>query len=430
MRITQEELDTLYECLMDTYIDWDRSQPEKNSNWTVERYCKYNFGPIIGKYLENDEQLFRIISDEYSNEDILMIVKPKVDRKLAKFHSQTELNLFEKLENELYKKQQELLERGLIEEWLLKYFSPNFNTEYIKVDENHIRGLCYVSYGYEDYCNKLTSVYNPDISNLQNLYKNIFGKNSQLHKYGLIEIDSQCELMAMDPPRFYDARVDKTIDLSNMPKQLVDLLIDKKDLYNRISVRGSNANLHIYDGRYTLQTLMEAVAFGNIFSIKNLGAISVTKLFSANYDDTLWIKIDSSNITFEELCAEELKFENSIITQVLHLEYRHMDAEVIITHLDHEFVFYSVSDYKDRKSNSKVKGTEQQRLKSFKIDGAKIPLNMPCEHSVNQAGSVQGEIEKVNEKVPFLIFVLKSYFKHTDLLDEYFQDLTNKAVPL
>lgn len=424
MRIEQEEFDTLYECLMDTYINWSRSQPEENSNWNVERYCKYNFGPIIGKYLENDEQLFRIISDEYSNEDILMIVKLKVDRILAKLGAQTELNLFEKLDYELYKKQQELLERGQIEEWLLKYFSPSFNTKYIQANDNHIRGLCYVSYGYMAYCNKLTSIYNPDISNLQNLYKNIFGKNSQLHKYGLIEIDSQCELMAMDPPRFYDARIDKTIDLLNMPKQLVDLLIDKKDLYNRISVRGSNANLHIYDGRYTLQTVMEAVEFGNIFSIKNLGTIPVTKLSSANYDDTLWIKIDSSNITFEELCAEELKFENSIITQVLHLEYRHTDTEVIITHLDHEFVFYSESDYKDRKGYSGVKGTEQQRLKSFKIDGAKIPLNMQCEHSVNKVGTAQGQIEKVNEKVPFLIFVLKSYFKHTDLIDEYFQDLT------
>ncbi|MCH5344550.1 MAG: hypothetical protein J1E64_10970 [Acetatifactor sp.] len=425
MRVMQEEFDTLYECLMDTYIDWDRSKPKENSNWTVERYCKYNFGPIIGKYLEQDEQLFRIVSDEYSNEDILMIVKPDIDRNLAKFDSKTELDLCEKLENELYKKQQELLESGQIEEWLKNYFSPNFNTEYIKADENHIRGLCYVSYGYMAYRNKLTSIYNPDISNLQNLYKNIFGKNSQLHKYGLIEIDSQCELMAMNPPRFYDARIDKTINLSNMPKQLVDLLIDKKDLYDRISVRGSNANLHIYNGRYTLQTLMEAVEFGKIFSIKNLGIISGTKLYSADYNDALWVKIDSSNITFEELCAEELKFENSIVTQVLHLEYQGTDTDVIITHLDHEFVFYSESDYKDRKSNPGVKGKEQQRLKSFKIDGAKIPLNMPCEHSVNRAGTAQGEVEKVNEKVPFLIFVLKSYFKHTDLIDEYFQDLTS-----
>lgn len=411
---------------MNTYIDWSRSQPGENPNWTVERYCKYNFGPIIGKYLENDKQLFKIISDEYTNRDILMIVKPEIDRQMEKFHSQTELNIFDKHQYLSYKRQQELLEREEIEEWLTDYFSPSFNTEYIQAEINHIRGLCYVSYGYTAYCNKITSIFNPDTSNLQNLYKNIFGKESQLYKYKLIEIDSQCELMAIDPPRLYDARINKTIELSNIPKQLVDLFISNKDLYNRLSIRGSNAKSHIFDGRYTLQSAMEGLEFGKYFSIKNLSEIPITKLYSANYDDALWIKIDSLNITFEELYAEVYKFENSIITQVLHLEYQNTDTEVIITHLDHEFVFYSKSDYETRKRNSEIKGTEQHRLKSFKIDGAKIPLNMQCKHYIIKGGTTQGEIEEISENVPFLIFVLKCYFKHTDLINEYFHDFISK----
>ena len=38
------------------------------------------------------------------------------------------------------------------------------------------------------------------------------------------------------------------------------------------------------------------------------------------------------------------------------------------------------------------------------------------------------EFDRVTESIPFIVFVLKSYFKHFDLIDEYFTDLLNNTL--
>ena len=279
----------------------------------------------------------------------------------------------------------------------------------------------YVDYGYKKYRERVESVYNSDINKLKKLYAGVYGKDSQLYKYGLIEIDDSCELMAIDPPRVYDAKINKTINLKHVPKELVEVFLREKSLIGKLSLRGSNT--YICDGKNTLQHLMEEVEIGEIFSITNFNRIPVTKLYSTNYNDSLWVKVDASNITFEELCKDEEKYDDSIITQVLHLEYKKTDSNTLITHLDHELVFYTEEEYKQRQGQHDVKGTSKRRLKSFKIDNAKIPLDLPCPRQINERDTLLDEIIRKKEEVPFLIFVLKSYFKHKDLIDEYFQSL-------
>ena len=129
-------------------------------------------------------------------------------------------------------------------------------------------------------------------------------------------------------------------------------------------------------------------------------------------------------MTFEELCRNEDNYNDSIITQVVHLQYKKDNANITITHIDHEFVFYSSDEYALRKANSSVKGTKIKRLKSFKIDDAKIPINYICNRDINIYNLRKPEFH--HERVPFLIFVIKSYFKHKDLIDEYFAGLLSK----
>ena len=199
-------------------------------------------------------------------------------------------------------------------------------------------------------------------------------------------------------------------------------------MYGKLSLRASNISNNIFNGKYELQSLMEAVQIGKIFSIDGFSNIPVTKLYSAEYMDCLWIRIDESNATFEELCKDKTFYKDAIVTQVVHLEYRNDHDNIMITHLDHEFVFYDKSEYEKRINKADVKGEKYPRLKSFKIDNAHIPIDFPCTRTIvieNNFGN--GTIQKT-ETVPFLIFILKCYFNHTDLIDEYFTNLkTNFA---
>lgn len=91
--------------------------------------------------------------------------------------------------------QEELLylENGEINHWLSHYFIPYINSGNFKIDENHIKGLCYVMYGYENYKDSISNIYCPNTENLEQLYQGILGKNSELHKYKLIEMTDNCE---------------------------------------------------------------------------------------------------------------------------------------------------------------------------------------------------------------------------------------------
>lgn len=124
--------------------------------------------------------------------------------------------------------------------------------------------------------------------------------------------------------------------------------------------------------------------------------------------------IDRDNITFEELCEDFTEFNNMIVTQVIHLQYKCIKGVDYITHLDHEYIFYSIDEYEKRINNIYQKGEAQKRMKSFKIDNSMIPFHVKvCVKNENTDG-----ISEKNEL--FLYYVLDCYFKHKDLLSEYF----------
>lgn len=172
---------------------------------------------------------------------------------------------------------------------------------------------------------------------LKSLYQGILDKGSELYTYKLIEVTPACEMLAIDPPRIYDPRIDKTFYLSNVSKELLNTFIELgiSKLYDKISLRVSNSTLNIFNGKYQEQTLSEAVERGKIFSIQNISDIPVTKLYSENYEDSLWIRSTDSEITFEELCEHESIFNGSTITQVIHLSYLNKGNETFVTHIDH-----------------------------------------------------------------------------------------------
>lgn len=112
------------------------------------------------------------------------------------------------------------------------------------------------------------------------------------------------------------------------------------------------------------------------------------------------------NITFEEfneedeLLNEYFHITGLKVTNVVHLKYFQENSGTYIEHIDHEYIFYSMEGYELRKNNHLQKGNAKKRIKTFKIDKSKIPLN--------------------NEKdIEFLEFILKECLTHIDLIEEF-----------
>ena len=424
MKTNIATLQALYDRIYNIYNEWTKVNLQNNGQWSTERICKYNFGPVLGLYFEKDKCLIDILNDEFSDEELCTMLIPIKEIALNEL-LEAENDLMTEGKSKSYQDELELLRGGKIKEWIDRFFIPCFNIRIFEIDESHFRGLCYVMYGYENYRRSITSVYCGNIDILKDLYQGVLDKGSELYTYKLIEVTPTCEMLAIDPPRIYDSRIDKTFYLSNVSKELLNTFIElgASKLYDKISLRVSNSILNIFDGKYELQTILEAVERGKVFSIQNIGDIPVTKLYSVNYADSLWIKSTDSEITFEELCEHESTFNGSTITQVIHLSYLNKGNETVVTHIDHEFVFYSKSDYEKRKINSDVKGNEYTRLKSFKIDKANIPLTLPIKRNVTLYDESTDTVLHKVETIPFIVYILKSYLKHTDLIDEYFAKL-------
>ncbi len=425
MKTKPETLQALYDKIYNVYNEWIKFDTKNKLHWSTERYNNYLWGPVVGLYIEKDKSLIDILNDDFEDSELYDLLIPIKEKALNKLLYAPESNLMTKLQCNSYQNELSLLRDRKINDWLNKFFIPCITSGCFEIDESHFRGLCYVTYGYENYKHDLTSIYCGDTDILRQLYQGVLGKNSDLYTYKLIEITSACEMLAIEPPRIYDSRINKTLYLVNVSKELLDTFIElgKLNLYKKISVRVYNSIINIFDGRYRMQTISESIEMGKIFSVQHIGEIPVTKLYSVNYEDSLWVKISDSEITFEELYENETAFNSSIITQVIHLNYLRKNTETLITHLDHEFVFYSKSDYEKRKTNSDIKGNKYSRLKSFKIDKANIPLTLPIKRNLNLYNEASGEISRKEETVPFIIYILKCYLKHTDLIDEYFSKL-------
>ena len=157
------------------------------------------------------------------------------------------------------------------------------------------------------------------------------------------------------------------------------------------------------------------------FLLLSTGPYSVSKLYSTKYEDCLWVVIDPENIIFEEICEDFETFEDMVVTQVVHLQYKNLAGEICITHLDHEYIFYTLDEYGKRMRDVTQKGTAKQRMKSFKIDNSKIPFDFRCEISRKDEDGNDLPVEKEQ----FLCYVLECYFKHKDLLSEYFQKVNS-----
>ncbi|MCP1465552.1 hypothetical protein [Pseudomonas sp. S3E17] len=148
---------------------------------------------------------------------------------------------------------------------------------------------------------------------------------------------------------------------------------------------------------------LENLEYGSFFSFRALELPKFSKFYNSKcFDDSLWIHVDhkKSSITFEELYRDFPERDGCIATQVIHLELTKGESDFFISHLDHEYIIYTLDEYINRQTNPKQKG--HKKCKTFKIDNARIPFDYKCSDR------------------HFIFQVLDSHFNNKELIREYF----------
>ncbi len=221
--------------------------------------------------------------------------------------------------------------------------------------------------------------------------------DQQFAKYGLITLDENFRISnTKERQSIVDCRIEKHYTL-DVPGQLLAAieLARNQALLGRLSFN--------VDGISSRSIALEGVEYGAIFDFDALKLPDMTRIYDeAAYENSLWIKVDKAknSMTFEELVDDFGELNNQVITQVLHLEFFQENDKYYISHLDHEYILYSLLEYADRQRNGNVKGHD--KLKTFKVDNARLPLNW----------SFDGKF--------FLFIALNAYFRNKELIQEYF----------
>lgn len=219
----------------------------------------------------------------------------------------------------------------------------------------------------------------------------------QFSKYSLISMNKNIEIFNnKDSQTIRDDRIGKHfwIDIPRKLLTSIEELIKNKMLLD-VSFRIDYVSDYL--------PAMEEKEFGTPLRLKISSLPELSKFYSTDkYENNLWVRhdVEKQSLTFEEMMADFEVIGEDIVTQVIHLEYKAQGEHFFITHLDHEFIIYTLDNYQERLSDANIKG--HRKVKTFKIDNSMIPFNI----------KINGEL--------FLVQVLDSYFKNYDLIHEYF----------
>lgn len=239
---------------------------------------------------------------------------------------------------------------------------------------------------------------------LAQTYKYI-NDDEQYEKYKLLKINDYRKLVKVRFFHLTDTRIEDE-NYIFLDKSLSEKICEKlKDLKDKGYIKELSLRPNYCFKISKIIPSAEEIEFGKVFKFANLNQVLPTKLYSIENEDTLWINIEKKNITFEEILKDFEIIKNDIIrTQVIHCEYFEEKGKFYISHMDHEYIFYSLEEYVKRLSDIKQKGNILKRIKTFKIDNSKIPFIL--EDGMN-----------------VLLFFLNEYFKSEKLLLEYFQKI-------
>ncbi len=398
-----------YDELNSIFDLWYRSQLELTNKFYATKDHVYNKNYIYSLLQDSAPQLLNEVYPFIRSiksglkEKIIYLYKVRLNEDISKYIKMVGIDMFNKALSEQFNKR------------LLHTYEEIIN------EINHNNSVCGYTTSNEEFIitKVLYDQYIPtkhgrfDKENI-NLLEEFFETNgislseidNQYNKYGLLTISDEFDLVNVQyNPMLYHKKVESFIRFDEVSKNLFYKLIELKSRGEIINL-ALRPDYHCAEDKLGLSYLTEEVERGITFSLENFERDSITKLYSNNYDNQLWINIENANITFEEFLDNFIVYKESIVTQVIHAEYTVTNGDIYITHIDHEFIFYTLEEYEKRKSNPNQKGEARTRFKTFKIDDSKIPVTDA--HSNN-----------------FFLFVLEEYFINKDLIQEYFNSIPN-----
>ena len=295
---------------------------------------------------------------------------------------------------------------GYVEIYVNLYnnFHNNDGNNYIR---NNFKYFYVADLLYQDYkkdinkqeilCFKYSSVVKQEY---QNIGIDIENTDTQFKKYNLLSLNSYFEIANYkDSQTVYDSRVRKHFYIK-VPRKLLFAI---KTLLSSNNIASVCFRVD-YVSKYI--PVMEEMEFGSPLKLNLESLPELSRFYSAdNFNDNLWVNHNKfeRTLTFEEHLDDFQVIDDSIVTQVVHLEYKRENNLYVISHIDHEYILYTMEQYNNRLNDSTVKG--YKKVKTFKIDHSNIPFNY-----------------KFNNEY-FLYIVLDSYLNNTELIEEYFNTI-------
>ncbi len=223
--------------------------------------------------------------------------------------------------------------------------------------------------------------------------------------YGLISLDAEHMSIFCDKYNqiLEDKRLNQNFSVLFDKRLLLECLNDlltSKHLIGELSFRiDSICNKSLI--------MCEERDYGAKLNYKINSLPNVSRFYElSNYENGLFIFHNKlkKQISFEEVCEDFNFIDNKVITQLVHLEYiNYEESGYLLTHIDHEYIIYTLDEYDKRLKDHKIKG--HRKVKTFKVNNARIPFFYKYKDDF------------------FLFIVLNSFFAHKELLQEYFENL-------
>lgn len=417
------------------------------------------FPVLTEKYLENNEYLFNEIIPRFSadlkaknevNNAILGAQKESTKIKIDFLNKKLEElpGAFYELQLSHYKSKLSNLSMASLEmesdiifdELISSVLSANQSTGY-KTRENYFYIFC-LNILFNKFKLEVSSSekYDAPIKKESKLYKyykslDVDLKNSdkQFLKYDLLSIDESEQIISGLPSRVLDKKNNSQflVDISQIILEVFAHLMSSKAIKN-ISF--------LVECEVVFQTKEKySIIFGNdepksplfladflcdtrdhqvkkeIFKKDNAkNAFSPHQSAGRFFDsvnDSAWYFINKNDIYFEEILNSPEILDDSVVTQLIHIEYFIRDSEILLSHMDHEYIFYSYEEFDKRQRDFTQKGSARKRIKTFKIDNSEIPL------------IAEGNILVLNT-------ILEHTFKKPYLFNGFFReivDVTNRS---
>ncbi|MBK5374375.1 hypothetical protein JFT81_06990 [Pseudomonas sp. TH43] len=222
--------------------------------------------------------------------------------------------------------------------------------------------------------------------------------DAQYSKYHLYSATENTELLIGIPNRIFDPQRPLQLFIENTPEHVLWLFerLRNEGLIKDLALLASNDVLietdkHIFvtlgyeivtvpltmhnlprqpDGA-VLRTVLRKSSSPND---RTAVSPSVSFFYGPDSEDKIWCSITADSMTFEEIAHVPELLEDCAVTRMIHLEYFIDGGRLFVSHIDHEFIFYTHEEFDLRADDFSQKGNARKRLKTFKIDRSAIPF--------------------------------------------------------